>query len=319
MSIVIVGSRAAKTHYPEFREPVDLDIICSREDFITFMVRLSQSTKKKVEWVKPTEKGGAAQCGPLIVDAEFLDEDDPSSRPLYETIINDPNSISDEMCGFTTYAASPNILFMMKMAHRYKKFHISVLEKFFLKTRNDIMFYRDKGCVIEDQELYDLREYHSYPYKHPALNVTKDEFFQDDGIEYVYDHDSLHEAMKVMEVPSYTRYLMDGEQVKVDRSKWDTLPRGLKIDGVYEEACVLALERAVIPHDADPDWAFRVALIKVCTSITSGWFREFAWENYDTVMYRHEVQKILGAPYNKKFVSALENNIVKPCNRITRR
>ena len=27
-----------------------------------------------------------------------------------------------------------------------------------------------------------------------------------------------------------------------------------------------------------------MALMKVCTSITSGWFREYAWENYDKVL-----------------------------------
>jgi len=29
---------------------------------------------------------------------------------------------------------------------------------------------------------------------------------------------------------------------------------------------------------------FEMALMKVCTSITSGWFREYAWENYQKVL-----------------------------------
>jgi hypothetical protein len=35
------------------------------------------------------------------------------------------------------------------------------------------------------------------------------------------------------------------------------------------------------------------ALDKVCTSITSGWFREFAWQNYDEVVkiYHHQSQE----------------------------
>lgn len=60
----------------------------------------------------------------------------------------------------------------------------------------------------------------------------------------------------------------------------------VRLCGVYEETCVLALERSQIPYDFKPDarWSFEMALMKVCTSITSGWFREYAWENYDKVL-----------------------------------
>jgi hypothetical protein len=54
---------------------------------------------------------------------------------------------------------------------------------------------------------------------------------------------------------------------------------------VYEESCVLALERSQIPFpDASPRKSFEYALMKVCTSITSGFFREWAWEHYDDVL-----------------------------------
>jgi hypothetical protein len=46
---------------------------------------------------------------------------------------------------------------------------------------------------------------------------------------------------------------------------------------------VLAIERSLVPHPGKktPEQAYLMALEKVCTSITSGWFREFAWENYE--------------------------------------
>ena len=31
-----------------------------------------------------------------------------------------------------------------------------------------------------------------------------------------------------------------------------------------------------------------MALEKVCTSITSGWFREYAWENYHRVVHMYK-------------------------------
>jgi hypothetical protein len=39
--------------------------------------------------------------------------------------------------------------------------------------------------------------------------------------------------------------------------------------------------------------------MKVCTSITSGWFREFAWENYDNVLDL----------YNDKYVEIFFNKV----------
>jgi hypothetical protein len=82
---------------------------------------------------------------------------------------------------------------------------------------------------------------------------------------------------------------------------------------VLEESYVLSLERAIVPFElTDYDKrkkAFDTALIKVCTSITSGWFRKFAWDNYDDVCalydqeyverFWREVEKGNVAPYVK--------------------
>lgn len=69
-----------------------------------------------------------------------------------------------------------------------------------------------------------------------------------------------------------------------DKAKFFSLPREIQLLGVLEESYVLALERSIIPHNSDRRRAFAMAISKVCTSITSGWFREFAWENYDDVV-----------------------------------
>ena len=46
---------------------------------------------------------------------------------------------------------------------------------------------------------------------------------------------------------------------------------------------VLTIERSLVPYPGKktPEQAYLMALEKVCTSITSGWFREFVWENYE--------------------------------------
>jgi hypothetical protein len=97
-------------------------------------------------------------------------------------------------------------------------------------------------------------------------------------------------------------------KVKASKALFEGLPEMVKLRGVLEEAQVLALERAVIPHGTDKDKAFKIALEKVCTSVTSGWFREFAWENYDDVMnlYYTEAQN-----YVNRFAHALERGEIK--------
>lgn len=129
------------------------------------------------------------------------------------------------------------------------------------------------------------REAETYVYNHPKLNVDKQTFF-DDSVEYVYDHDDLHRILAIEESPAYTKYMVDGEQVLTSREKFFSVDEQIRLYGVYEESCVLALERSQIPFNFEPDArrSFEMALMKVCTSITSGWFREFAYNSYDKVL-----------------------------------
>lgn len=109
------------------------------------------------------------------------------------------------------------------------------------------------------------------------------EFFNGDGVAYLYDHDEIHESVKIDSAPAYTNFQSDNAEVMCDMKKFFELPEQIRLNAVYEESCVLALERSIIPFGTDYERAFVMALEKVCTSITSGKFREYAWENYYTV------------------------------------
>ncbi|MGC7970057.1 DUF7275 domain-containing protein, partial [Salmonella enterica] len=65
--------------------------------------------------------------------------------------------------------------------------------------------------------------------------------------------------------PAYTFYMKDGSEVMTSKEKFDSLPEELKLAGVYEETCVLALERHQIPNNFNPDptGSFMYALEKV--------------------------------------------------------
>lgn len=214
--------------------------------------------------------------------------------------------------------ATLDVLYTLKMSHRFKK-----NSPHFIKTRNDIILLRNMGAKIWNEEWLEKREAETYSYGHPKLNVKKSAFFMGDGIEYVYDHDSIHLAMAHLDpelrirrsgipvdrIPAYMLYMKDGAEVQASKQKFFAAHSDVRLYGVLEEAQVLALERSQIPHRAKSPSAhksFTTALIKVCTSITSGWFREFAWENFHAVMNMYEPD------YVDRFWRAVDAGIVKP-------
>src|SRR5690606_29078459 len=107
-------------------------------------------------------------------------------------------------------------LYTLKMSHRYLK-----NSPHFRKTRDDIMMLRGLGCKIFDQDWFKQRESETYTYKHPKLNVMKKDFFNGDGVRYVYDHDDIHMAVAhyresgaTTPIPAYKLYMKDGAQVQ---------------------------------------------------------------------------------------------------------
>lgn len=182
--------------------------------------------------------------------------------------------------------ASLNVLLAIKESHKYKR-----NSSHFLKTMRDIQALKQRGAVLDDPILIDivkLREKETYNYSHPVLNQNKDSFFTDE-VGYIYDHDSIHEAIAIGSAPAYKSYMQDGAEVMVSKDKFFACDEKTRLLGVYEETCVLALERSQIPYGdkIHTSTSFITALTKVCTSITSGWFREYAYDNFDAIVTMH--------------------------------
>jgi hypothetical protein len=138
---------------------------------------------------------------------------------------------------------------------------------------------------------FKLREKETYARQaHPKLNVNKREFFDESfGVRYQHDHDDVHQSIALGEKPAYTYYLKDGAEINCDKDKFFALDERVRLAGVIEEACVLSIERSLVPHPGvmTPKQAWIFALSKVCSSITSGWFREYAYENIFEVIKRY--------------------------------
>ena len=95
------------------------------------------------------------------------------------------------------------------------------------------------------------------------------------------------------------------------RKKWREMSEEKRLHCVIEEAAILALERSIIPalylegeSFLGAEWAYKMALFKICTTITSGWFRDYAIERYwDAVEARPD--------FVKAFFTGMKLGIVK--------
>jgi len=166
------------------------------------------------------------------------------------------------------------------------------------------------GCVIEDshKEFHKLREKESYATQaHPKLNVNKDEFFNEvHGVFYQFEHDSLHQAVKHLDKPAYIYYAKDDQPVFSDKAKFFACDPMIRYYGAIEEASVLGLERSILAHGTwAPKVAWTFALSKIASSITSGFFRKWVFENI------FDILKMYPEDYVEKFNVGLKNGTVR--------
>lgn len=298
--MLLVGSRALKEHGSEFlstaKRSWDWDFICTYDEYKNFKKTL------KVKKIIPFAHGKiiALQTRENIYEFEIAWEDSTAESLLKMLPNLELAEYRDNI-----YIAKPNLVYSLKNSHRYLR-----NSPHFLKTMIDLRHLRDNcSCVVPDslKEWYKFREKETYWYKHPSLNMNKSEFFKDDGVKYYYDHDDIHKSMAHFEKPAYEYYKESGQEVKCNKELFFSLPEEYRLHGVLEEAYVLALERSQIPAKGtcSPRKSFEMALMRLCTSITSGWFREYAWENYFKIL------DLYNNDYINKFWQAVTEGKVK--------
>jgi hypothetical protein len=137
-----------------------------------------------------------------------------------------------------------------------------------------------------------------FPQGNPSLKQSKEDFF-DDYVTKKYDHDYIHELAAFENEPIYVKLLSNTESVWCDVGKWDMLTFSQKCMAVCEETMVIAIERFIVPNDwkYPPKKAYFQALEKVCTTLTSGWFRDFAIDNYPMIVDMFDENRVMGIRY----------------------
>lgn len=298
--MILIGSSALLFHTKLERKVGDIDYVATYDE----AMQLRKDIGAKVCY--PINQGRSIFMkheDNIIVEVEIAWPDSMAER-LAQFV---ESQTDNKFCYDGTIVPSLDVLYLLKLSHRYKKD-----SPHFLKTLRDIQFMRKLGAKIrpEHEEFFKKREKETYTNNLPKLNQSKDGFFRDDI--YTYDHDSIHEAVAIGIRPAYLEFKPTDSEVMVSKKMWDECSDQIKLNAAYEEVTVLCLERALVPHWdkwSDKKKAFDLAHMKLASSISSGWFREFVWERYD------DIQAMYSEEFIKKFNEGLASGVVKPFKR----
>ena len=301
--MIVIGSAALATHMPGTVEPNDLDLVGTSEEAEAF---------RKVFGAKvfyPINSGRTL----FMKDAKgYICEVEiawPGSRAegFLKFAEQHPEHFSEgTTCDVDVLVPSLNVLYMLKCSHRYLKD-----SPHHWKTRRDILRMRELGCEItEDIHPYYLKRMaETYTYSLPKLDVSKAQFFNSEmtGVFQLYEHDDIHWAVKHLDKPAYNYFKPDENEVYCSRELFEACSREVQLYSFVEEAMVLALERSLIPYPNGKTAreAFDMGLMKITSSIASGWWREAAWEAVD------ECWELYNDNYVERFEEGVRSGIVR--------
>lgn len=299
--MILVGSRALTLRAPQalMRKPLDFDWVCTREEYDLWMEKNSHKINPTKIYAQGENKmivEGSTNCEFELIVAE------KSSSILKDLVEGNSESLETPFGWVPTF----DMLFTIKSSHKFLKNSPHVW-----KTLIDYHMMKSLGAKVrpEYEAFLKLRERETYSYKHPSLtNQSKESFFSAaHGVEYTFEHDSLHEAVKHLDMPAYKYYAKDNDPIKSDKKKFFECSPQIRLYGAIEESSVLALERAIIPHPElwTYEKAWKFAFSKVITSITSGFFRGWCYDN------AFDILKAYPKDYYEKFQKGLTDGTVR--------
>ncbi len=216
-----------------------------------------------------------------IVDVEFHPLTKLNNKDFVK-YTDDKHTI--ELYGKTIHVVSLLGLAIIKRSHLWRDLSF---DKHITQYHRHLSRYIDQASPEDLQILANRTELtrKEYPQFQVSLNKSVEEFF-DDAVVKKFSHDWLHELFAYNTEPMYTKLQTDKNSAWCEYEKWCTMTEQEKLQCVAEECYVIAMERFVVPSDYKyiPKLAYLKALAKVCTTLTSGWFRDFAIDNYPKII-----------------------------------
>lgn len=179
-------------------------------------------------------------------------------------------SCSSNIAG--TLYLNPDAIYTLKCSH-------FAWDQHWEKTKRDILLLKHNNCYIIESLYFHLKKYWETVHGNKdflSLNKPKEYFFND-FVKYKYDHDYLHELVSYPNAPIYTKCLRDGQDVMIDKNKFDKLSFDDKIKMFREEITVIACERWLLQDGNKISWfeAYHKSLKKTIINLTKNWANDF--------------------------------------------
>jgi hypothetical protein len=292
--MIVIGSRALHCFFKnQPQPPKDWDLIMSFAEFSSW------SERNDIHIVESYPISGhkyhvKIQTESGRVNYEIELENQESSKWLLDHEDMFSESVTDKL-GESYTAISPMYQLLTKKSHVYFPIHIEKT----LNSYHNLKSLVGHFAMNEDMQTYfnlrhgEAQARFTAKYKTRNLNVSNDTFFDNPKVKplQVLEHDTLHEIVKHQNKPIYEMMKYDDKKdlAWCEADLFNELSMTHKIQSVLEESYVISLERFIIPQkETDLKKSFLHALHKVCTTLCSGWFREFAIENYTKIVESYE-------------------------------
>lgn len=300
--MLLIGSKALNYYIP--KEYIDIDFIASKEEVDHFRKILKPMRVKETEYIISffdIEKNDIFDRDNI----EFLLIDNSKALTKYYNLIDNHN--------FYVKYATKEILYSIKKSHINFpiKFNKHIIDYKLLYDLYDKDIYED--ITILNRKETEVRV---GKLKTPKLNKSRTEFFdQSKGfVKSYFVHDDIHRMVAHQENPIYVKLQKKKDSVWCSKDLWNKLPQIEKIQCVLEEGYVIALERIILPFLFDNkkyysyDKAIEWALMRICTTLCSGYFRDFAVNNY------FEIKNNINPIFVQDFLTKVDNKEIMMLN-----
>ena len=306
--MLVVGSKALNYHFPEFqREVKDIDIIGTTDD-IKYLIK-TLNPEKVLDNHNITTLLNIQNPNEFFntKNVEVLNSDNSEALTeyvKYETNVN--------LGGGLRYA-SPEVLLSLKKSH----IHFPIKFQKHIKDYNLLLDFLKEDKLANITKInFKETELRFGKLKTPSLKKSTRKFFdQSEGyLKYFYVHDDIHQVMAHYDRPIYEDMQTTSESAWCQKELWDNFSFEKKAKCVLEEAYVIALERKIIPmlngvsDVVSSKKALEWSLMRICTTLCSGWFRQFAADNYSRIC------EYVNHQYVQKFLEAEQMGKIKKIN-----
>ncbi len=309
--MLLVGSQAAYFHFLDFRVPKDWDVFCTISELSKWVLKNKENINSYFLDVNKSKFFATTKTKrkfEFSIYNNVFNENEKSSAQLFCEARSNQLHVLDDF-----YVASPQTLLFLKTTHITYPIHWdkNIEDYHFLKSNVDLANCENKEMIGYMVRKYETdKKFKNKKSKNKSLKMSNDDFFlKSKSVERFYLHDDLHVATSYYSEPLYSSLKYDKTKAFIDKELFDKLQHIDKIRTVREECYAIALERKIIPGwqkhvDIDSTEAFNYALKRVCTTLTSGWFRWFAIENWP------EIRKF-DVDYVGKFTEAVNSGKIK--------